>query len=62
MRFVYDYEDRSIHYLENIHIGQRIRDIIQLKNGNIVLLTDTKEFKKINKNSTEIIVISNSEN
>jgi len=62
VRFVYDYEDRSIHYLENIHIGQRIRDIIQLKNGNIVLLTDTKEFKKINKNSTEIIVISNSEN
>ena len=59
---MYDYEDRSIHYLENIQIGQRIRDIIQLKNGNIVLLTDTKEFKKINKNSTEIIVISNSEN
>ena len=59
---MYNYENRSIQYLENIKIGQRIRDIIQLKNGNIVLLTDTKEFDKINKNSTEIIIISNSEN
>ena len=52
----------SIHYLENIQIGKRIRDIIQLKNGNIVLLTDINELEESEKkDNADIILISNSE-
>ena len=59
MRFVYNYENNSVLYYENIEINKRIRDIILLDNGNIALLTD------IGYNATdhaEIILISNSEN
>ncbi len=61
-RFIYNYENDSIHYLENIQIGKRIRDIIQLKNGNIVLLTDINELEESEKkDNADIILISNSE-
>jgi hypothetical protein len=59
VRFVYNYENNSVLYYENIEINKRIRDIILLDNGNIALLTD------IGYNATdhaEIILISNSEN
>jgi hypothetical protein len=58
-RFVYNFDNSSILYLENIPIGKRIRDMILLDNGKIVLLTD------IGVNMTdnaEIILISKSEN
>ena len=62
-RFIYDYESNSIHYSENIPIGKRIRDILLLNNGNIVLLTDITETGESNKeNHAEIIIIDNSEN
>ena len=60
-RFIYNYKNRSIHYSENIQIGKRIRDIIQLKNGNIVLLTDINESEESKKDNADIILISNSE-
>ena len=40
VRFVYDFENNFLIYKENINIGDRIRDILLLKNGEIVLLTD----------------------
>ena len=58
-RFVYDYENNSILYLENIIIDKRIRDIISLDNGNIVLLTDIGDDVA---DHAEIIMISKSEN
>ena len=58
-RFVYDYDNNSIIYLENILINKRIRDIISLENGNIVLLTDIgNEMTE----HAEIILLSKSEN
>lgn len=62
-RFIYNYENNSIHYLENIPIGKRIRDIIQLDDGKIVLLTDIAESgESSDENHSEIIIINNSEN
>ena len=58
-RFVYDYDNNSILYLENILINKRIRDIISLENGNIVLLTDIGN--EIIEHA-EIILLSKSEN
>ena len=58
-RFVYDYDNNSILYLENILINKRIRDIISLENGNIVLLTDIGN--EITEHA-EIILLSKSEN
>ncbi len=58
VRFVYNYENNSILYLENILINKRIRDIISLDNGNIVLLTDIGDDIK---DHAEIIIISKSE-
>lgn len=40
VRMVFDEKRKSIIYFENIPIGKRIRDIIQLSNGKVVLLTD----------------------
>ena len=61
--FIYKYENNSIHYLENIPIGKRIRDIIQLDDGKIVLLTDIAESgESSDENHSEIIIINNSEN
>ena len=48
--------------MENILIGKRIRDIIALKDGRIILLTDIAETNKSSKeNHSEIVIISNSE-
>tara|TARA_Y100001970_G_C14158309_1_gene816965 strand:+ start:143 stop:1492 length:1350 start_codon:yes stop_codon:yes gene_type:complete len=58
-RFVYDYNNNSILYLENILINKRIRDIISLENGNIVLLTDIGD--EITEHA-EIILLSKSKN
>ena len=58
-RFVYDYDNNSILYLENILINKRIRDIISLENGKIVLLTDIGN--EITEHA-EIILLSKSEN
>ena len=55
VRFVYDFENDSVIYKENIKIGNRIRDILTLKNGKIVLLTDRG--KKLGENP-KIILIS----
>jgi hypothetical protein len=59
IRMNFDYEKKSIIYKENIKIGQRIRDIIEMDDGRIVLLTDRG--KKFNENP-EIIVIKNKDN
>ena len=58
-RFVYNYENNSIVYQENILINKRIRDIISLENGNILLLTDIGDEMT---DHAEIILISKSEN
>ena len=58
-RFVYNYENNSIVYQENILINKRIRDIILLENGNILLLTDIGDEMT---DHAEIILISKSEN
>ena len=58
-RFVYNYQDNSILYLEYIPINKRIRDILSLDNGNIVLLTDIGNNME---DHAEIILISKSEN
>ena len=55
----FDYEKQSIIYKENIKIGQRIRDIIEMDDGRIVLLTDRG--KKLNENP-EILILSNKDN
>ena len=39
-RMIYDFNEKRIVYVENIPVGKRIRDIISLDNGKIVLLTD----------------------
>ena len=57
-RMVYDYENKSIIYIENIPIDKRIRDIISLDNGIIALLTD----RGVNiEDKPEIILISKSD-
>ena len=55
IRMVFDYDNNSIIYKENIKLDKRIRDIIELKDGRIVLLTDRG--KKVNENP-EIIIIN----
>ena len=57
-RFVYDYKNNSVLYLEYIPINKRIRDISILDNGNIVLLTDIGDNIE---DHAEIILISKSE-
>ena len=59
IRMNFDYKKQSIIYKENIKIGQRIRDIIEMDDGRIVLLTDRG--KKFGENP-EIIIISNKDN
>ena len=59
IRMNFDCEKQSIIYKENIKIGQRIRDIIEMDDGRIVLLTDRG--KKLNQNP-EIIIISKKDN
>ena len=54
IRMVYDYKNKSILYKENIQIGKRIRDLILLDDGQIVLLTDRG--KELNE-YPEIIII-----
>ena len=57
-RMVYDYENKSIIYIENIPIDKRIRDIISLDNGIIALLTD----RGVNiEDKPEIILITKSD-
>ena len=56
IRMILDYEKKSVIYKENINIGKRIRDIIEMDDGRIVLLTDRG--KKLNENP-EIIILSN---
>ena len=58
-RFVYNYKNNSVLYLEYIPINKRIRDISVLDNGSIVLLTDTGENIE---DHAEIILISKSKN
>jgi len=55
IRMVFDYDNKSIIYKENIKLDKRIRDIIELNDGRIVLLTDRG--KKLNENP-EIIIIN----
>ena len=55
IRMVFDYDNKSIIYKENIKLDKRIRDIIELNDGRIVLLTDRG--KKVNENP-EIIIIN----
>jgi len=52
---VFDYDNKSILYKENIKLDKRIRDIIELNDGRIVLLTDRG--KEVNENP-EIIIIN----
>ena len=59
IRIIFDYERQSIIYKENIKIGQRIRDIIEMDDGRIALLTDRG--KKFNENP-QIIIISKDPN
>ena len=55
IRMVFDYDNKSILYKENIKLDKRIRDIIELNDGRIVLLTDRG--KEVNENP-EIIIIN----
>ena len=55
IRMVFDYDNKSIIYKENIKLDKRIRDIIELNDGRIALLTDRG--KKLNENP-EIIIIN----
>ena len=55
IRMVFDNKNNSIIYKENIKLGKRIRDIIEMHDGRIALLTDRG--KKLNENP-EIIIIS----
>jgi glucose/arabinose dehydrogenase len=55
----FDYKKKSIIYKENIKIGKRIRDIIEMEDGRIVLLTDRG--KKLDENP-EILILSNKNN
>ena len=59
IRMVIDYEKQSIIYKENIKINKRIRDIIQMNDGRIALLTDRG--KKLDENP-EIVIINKREN
>ena len=59
IRMNFDYKKKSIIYKENIKIGKRIRDIIALDDGRIVLLTDRG--KKLDENP-EILILSNKNN
>ena len=52
---VFDYDNKSILYKENIKLNKRIRDIVALNDGRIVLLTDRG--KDVNENP-EIIIIN----
>ena len=58
IRLVIDYKKKSIIYSENIKVDKRIRDIIEMNDGRIALLTDRG--KKLNENP-EIIIISKKE-
>jgi hypothetical protein len=58
IRMVVDYKKKSIIYKENIKLDKRIRDIIEMNDGRIALLTDRG--KKINE-GPEIIIISKRE-
>ena len=51
-RLVFNYEKKSIIFKEEIKLDVRIRDIIQLDNGKIVILSDPHEGFR------EIIIIS----
>lgn len=54
-RMIYDYKNKKVIYVENIPVDKRIRDIISLGNGMIVLLTD----RGVNiEDRPEIILIS----
>lgn len=55
IRMVFDDKNNSIIYKENIKLDKRIRDIIEMHDGRIALLTDRG--KKLNENP-EIIIIS----
>ena len=55
IRMVFDYDNKSIIYKENIKLDKRIRDIIELNDGRIALLTDRG--KKLNEHP-EIIIIN----
>ena len=59
IRMNFDYKKKSIIYKENIKIGKRIRDIIEMEDGRIVLLTDRG--KKLDENP-EILILSNKNN
>ena len=52
---VFDYKKKSIIYKENIKLDKRIRDIIEMDDGRIALLTDRG--KKLNENP-EIIILT----
>ena len=58
IRLVIDYKKKSIIYSENIKVDKRIRDIIEMNDGRIALLTDRG--KKLNENP-EIIIINKRE-
>ena len=58
IRMVFDYKKKSMIYKENIKLDKRIRDIIEMDDGRIALLTDRG--KKLNENP-EIIIISKRE-
>ena len=55
IRMVFDYKKKSIIYKENIKLDKRIRDIIEMDDGRIALLTDRG--KKLNENP-EIIILT----
>tara|TARA_B100000795_G_scaffold214935_1_gene168745 strand:- start:362 stop:1753 length:1392 start_codon:yes stop_codon:yes gene_type:complete len=58
IRMIFDDKKKSIIYKENIKLDKRIRDIIEMSDGRIALLTDRG--KKLNENP-EIIIISKKE-
>ena len=55
IRMVFDNKKKSIIYKENIKLDKRIRDIIEMDDGRIALLTDRG--KKLNENP-EIIILT----
>ena len=58
VRLVFDQKKKSIIYIEYIPIGKRIRDIIKLDNGRLVLLTDRVDYHGSDiENGPQIILI-----
>lgn len=59
IRIKYDYQSNKVLYLENIYLGQRIRDIIEINDGRIALLSDVLDANSFESVPKLIIIEKN---